>query len=661
MLLCGGWPPISMNASFSKNVLRVADTYDYLYKPCPDQPPETATAEEKAAWKAEYKKHSDVACIMLGKMSPALQRQSLNKDFGDFVRNFNMHCVGKTVSDLHALLIDYEKGLKDKVTPTPQVKLVPLPLTGHWKRNCPLYLEELRANKKKSEHSAADLPILADRLQKLQREGLFGKHVSRKGASYFLTFTDDFSRYGYVYLLKHKHEVFETFKVFKAEVELQLGKKIKALRSDRGGEYLSQDYGRSMFNLTTLPLSFWDYAYRIQLYGVVRRDVKRDSVIKSQNTRSVSVSLYSGRDCDLEDDHIDTLPSENTSEIPVEPESLGPPPELIPVHLAKWMLQTAFLNGRLDEESFEQTRRQASYSSLIQRFDEKSNGLDLFTIMMSHVYIAKASGVIWEKAYMKRVPYASAVGSIMYAVRCTRPDVAFAQNLVSRYQQNPGKLHWVAVKHILKFCDASWQCDKDDTKSQTGYVFVVNGGAVDWKSKKQTTIAMHATQSEYMAASEAAMEAVWHWKSNGIHDYVFEESVCLLLTASWFHPLHVENHEVVDEHVQEDSYPYGYDEDLDEVYLGRSSNVNIRIGNRRWGNNGFVRAGKQEARPVHQQPQFQDSGAGSSSREPEKREASVAKDTAAVGRRAKRNLKREAADKAVAAKHQQHLVRLGRN
>ncbi|GJS52664.1 hypothetical protein Tco_0626026 [Tanacetum coccineum] len=59
-------------------VLRVADTYDYLYKPCPDQPPETATAEEKAAWKAEYKKHSDVACIMLGKMSPALQRQFEN-------------------------------------------------------------------------------------------------------------------------------------------------------------------------------------------------------------------------------------------------------------------------------------------------------------------------------------------------------------------------------------------------------------------------------------------------------------------------------------------------------------------------------------------------------------------------------------------------------
>nr|GFA00758.1 retrovirus-related Pol polyprotein from transposon TNT 1-94 [Tanacetum cinerariifolium] len=54
-----------------------------------------------------------------------------------------------------------------------------------------------------------------------------------------------------------------------------------------------------------------------------------------------------------------------------------------------------------------------------------------------------------EVAYMKKVPYALAVGSIMYAVRCTRPDVAFAQNLVSRYQQNSGKLYWVAVKHIL--------------------------------------------------------------------------------------------------------------------------------------------------------------------------------------------------------------------
>ncbi|GKB76310.1 retrotransposon protein, putative, ty1-copia subclass [Tanacetum coccineum] len=66
--------------------------------------------------------------------------------------------------------------------------------------------------------------------------------VSRQGPSYFVTFTDDFSRYGYVYLLKHKHEVFETFKVFQKEVENQLRKTIKSLRSDRGGEYMSQEF-----------------------------------------------------------------------------------------------------------------------------------------------------------------------------------------------------------------------------------------------------------------------------------------------------------------------------------------------------------------------------------------------------------------------------------
>ncbi|GKA17834.1 retrotransposon protein, putative, ty1-copia subclass [Tanacetum coccineum] len=119
--------------------------------------------------------------------------------------------------------------------------------------------------------------------------------VSRQGASYFVTFTDDFSRYGYVYLLKHKHEVFETFKVFQKELENQLGKTIKLLRFDRGGEYMSQEFldhpkvhgiiahrtppytpqnngvserinrtlldmVRSMMSQTTLPKSFRDYA-----------------------------------------------------------------------------------------------------------------------------------------------------------------------------------------------------------------------------------------------------------------------------------------------------------------------------------------------------------------------------------------------------------------
>ncbi|GJR04739.1 retrotransposon protein, putative, ty1-copia subclass [Tanacetum coccineum] len=66
--------------------------------------------------------------------------------------------------------------------------------------------------------------------------------VSRQGARYFVTFTDDFSCYGYVYPLKHKNEVFETFKVFQKEVENQLGKTIKSLHSDHAGKYMSQEF-----------------------------------------------------------------------------------------------------------------------------------------------------------------------------------------------------------------------------------------------------------------------------------------------------------------------------------------------------------------------------------------------------------------------------------
>lgn len=61
---------------------------------------------------------------------------------------------------------------------------------------------------------------------------------------------------------------------------------------------------------------------------------------------------------------------------------------------------------------------------------------------------------------------------------------------------------------VTSFCDASWQCDKDDTKYQMGYIFVTNGGAIDWKSKKQSTIAMTTTETKYIATLEAATKAV---------------------------------------------------------------------------------------------------------------------------------------------------------
>ncbi|KAK1414877.1 hypothetical protein QVD17_30638 [Tagetes erecta] len=121
------------------------------------------------------------------------------------------------------------------------------------------------------------------------------KPMTRNGERYFITFTDDYSCYGYVYLLRHKDEAFEMFKIFKNEVQNQLNKSIKVLRTDRGGEYLSDafqdhlrscgiisqltppgtpqhngvserrnrtllDMVRSMMARSTLPLSFWGFA-----------------------------------------------------------------------------------------------------------------------------------------------------------------------------------------------------------------------------------------------------------------------------------------------------------------------------------------------------------------------------------------------------------------
>ncbi|GAA0183001.1 hypothetical protein LIER_30492 [Lithospermum erythrorhizon] len=65
---------------------------------------------------------------------------------------------------------------------------------------------------------------------------------ARGGYNYFITFTDDYSRYGFVYLMRHKHESFEKFKEFQNEVQNQLNKTIKILRSDRGGEFLSHEF-----------------------------------------------------------------------------------------------------------------------------------------------------------------------------------------------------------------------------------------------------------------------------------------------------------------------------------------------------------------------------------------------------------------------------------
>ncbi|KAH9780743.1 hypothetical protein KPL71_008200 [Citrus sinensis] len=125
---------------------------------------------------------------------------------------------------------------------------------------------------------------------------------------------------------------------------------------------------------------------------------------------------------------------------------------------------------------------------------------------------------------MRRVPYAEAVGSLMYAMLCTRPDICFAVGMVSRYQFNPGPQYWTAVKHIIKYLkrtknymlvysgdelilvgytNSDFLSDKNFRKSTSGYVFTLGTGAISWMSVKQSCITDSTTEAKYEAAKEA--------------------------------------------------------------------------------------------------------------------------------------------------------------
>ena len=118
----------------------------------------------------------------------------------------------------------------------------------------------------------------------------------------------------------------------------------------------------------------------------------------------------------------------------------------------------------------------------------------------------------------------------MYAMLCTRPNICFVVGIVSRFQSKPGPDQWTAVKHIFKYLrrtrdnmlvysggdlipvgytDSDFQSDSNSRKFTSGSVFTLGGGAVIWRSIKQSCIADSTMEAEYVAACEAAKEAVW--------------------------------------------------------------------------------------------------------------------------------------------------------
>ena len=127
---------------------------------------------------------------------------------------------------------------------------------------------------------------------------------------------------------------------------------------------------------------------------------------------------------------------------------------------------------------------------------------------------------------MEEVPYKQAVGSLMYAMIATRPDLAYPISMVSQHMARLGSKHWIVVKRIMRYlkktidvklclsgfdivlsgyCDADYAGDMDDRKSTTGSMFKVGSGAVSWNSKRQQT----TVEVGYMATSHATKEAIW--------------------------------------------------------------------------------------------------------------------------------------------------------
>nr|GEV82151.1 putative reverse transcriptase domain-containing protein [Tanacetum cinerariifolium] len=260
------------------------------------------------------------------------------------------------------------------------------------------------------------------------------------------------------------------------------------------------DMVRSMMNLTTLPLSFWDYALetttRILNMVPTKKVDKTPYELWYEKISNLSYLKVWGCEVLVKRDMPDKLQQRTVKCIFIgyPKEMIGyyfyfpPKNKLVVVRYAEFLekyIISQEVSGRAEELKEIQNK-------------DTSPSENPSEIPME----VKGALTPEEVKHMKNVPYASAIGSIMYAVRCTRPDVAFAQNLTSRFQQNLGEPQWNTIKTILKYlrntedmflvyggnleaklqvncyCNAGFKTDRDDIKS-TGYVFVLNGGTVD--------------------------------------------------------------------------------------------------------------------------------------------------------------------------------------
>jgi Reverse transcriptase (RNA-dependent DNA polymerase) len=149
-----------------------------------------------------------------------------------------------------------------------------------------------------------------------------------------------------------------------------------------------------------------------------------------------------------------------------------------------------------------------------------------------HLELASVPQHLNNDIYAK---YNKVVGSLRYLCEWTVPEISFAAQVLARHLSNPGPDHWAAAKRVLRylkgvsslslkyspqsdtslanrllgFADSDWAADRISRRSVGSWVYLLNGGAVSWKSKQHPCVAVSTSEAEFMSASKAALEAVW--------------------------------------------------------------------------------------------------------------------------------------------------------
>lgn len=157
------------------------------------------------------------------------------------------------------------------------------------------------------------------------------------------------------------------------------------------------------------------------------------------------------------------------------------------------------------------------------------------TPIRADIKLIKASPERMDKC---NKPYRELVGSLMYLACTTRPDIMYAASYLARYLSCYDDQHWTEAKRALRYviatktytlqfgnedngivgyCDADWAGDADERKSTSGYVYMYNGAAFTWSSKRQSVVAASSVEAEYIALSRCVRQALWIRKL--MHDF----------------------------------------------------------------------------------------------------------------------------------------------